>query len=222
MDVAVKASEPLARHLSKLIDDVGELAERLDCSPQAINQYRLGTSRPSLDKLIEIAKYYHVSVDYLLGLPWGVSTIDSSLRGAVDYTGLSEKAVIALHDGHDSNETGILAVAFISELISSIDFNKVPYLLENIVEISDKFIKKNTGKFDEEYRSGPQFCEDGRVILSPGETKDYMIDTIREMVDRATIKAIDMTISLRLAELYREYFKNKKGDDNAVNQKEGN
>lgn len=222
MDVAVKASEPLAVRLSKLIDNVGELAEHLQCSPQAINQYRQGTSRPSLEKLVEIAKYYHVSIDYLLGLPWGVSTIDSNLKGAVDFTGLSEGAANALHDRHSDPKKDIFAVTFISQLISAIDFDKVSERLGSIVVISDEFIKKHTGTFEAGFRAEPQFYEGGGVMLSPGDAKDYMIDTICELVDRAARKAVDMTVAFRLAELYREYLENaKKEDKNAVNQEEG-
>ncbi|MCD8052153.1 MAG: helix-turn-helix domain-containing protein [Clostridiales bacterium] len=67
MDVAGKMNQPLARRLNELITDTGELAAVLGCSIQAVNQYRTGISRPSLENVCKIADYYNVTTDYLLG-----------------------------------------------------------------------------------------------------------------------------------------------------------
>lgn len=45
-----------------------ELAKTLNVSKQAITNLKKGTSLPSLDLLCEIAKFFEVSTDYLLGL----------------------------------------------------------------------------------------------------------------------------------------------------------
>lgn len=97
LGVAEKANKPLAKNLSKLIGkDVAKMAEHLGCSPQAINQYKMGTSVPQLEKLVKIAQYYNVSTDYLLGLS-DVATTDPKIKEICEYTGLSEEAVIQLH-----------------------------------------------------------------------------------------------------------------------------
>ncbi|MCM1545214.1 MAG: helix-turn-helix domain-containing protein [Ruminococcus sp.] len=44
------------------------LAEQTNCTRQAIAQYVGGLNAPNVDKLISIAKYFNVTVDYLLGL----------------------------------------------------------------------------------------------------------------------------------------------------------
>lgn len=51
MDVAEKQETPLAMRLSELITDGNALKEFLGVSAQAINQYKLGLSRPSLENL---------------------------------------------------------------------------------------------------------------------------------------------------------------------------
>ena len=95
--VAEKANKPLAKNLSKLIGkDVAKMAEHLGCSPQAINQYKMGTSVPQLEKLVKIAQYYNVSTDYLLGLS-DVKTTDPKIKEICEYTGLSEEAAAMLH-----------------------------------------------------------------------------------------------------------------------------
>lgn len=44
-----------------------ELSEILDVSRQSISKYENGTSQPSFEKLVMIAKYFEVSTDDLLG-----------------------------------------------------------------------------------------------------------------------------------------------------------
>ena len=45
-----------------------QLAEYLHCSQVAYSRYELGTRDIPTQVLIEIAKFYNTSVDYLLGL----------------------------------------------------------------------------------------------------------------------------------------------------------
>lgn len=97
LDVAKKLNTPLATNLRNLIgQDVAKLAKHLGCSPQAINQYKVGTSVPQLEKLVKIAEYYGVSTDFLLGKS-KVRTTDPKIKEICEYTGLSEKAVEMLH-----------------------------------------------------------------------------------------------------------------------------
>ena len=45
-----------------------ELAAYLNCSQRAYSNYELGQRDVPSDILIRLADYYHVSVDYILGL----------------------------------------------------------------------------------------------------------------------------------------------------------
>lgn len=45
-----------------------ELADYLNCSQQVYSNYELGQRDIPTDVLIRLSEYYHVSVDYLLGL----------------------------------------------------------------------------------------------------------------------------------------------------------
>lgn len=45
-----------------------DVAKVLQCSQAAYGMYELGKRRITADKLLVLARYYHVSVDYLLGL----------------------------------------------------------------------------------------------------------------------------------------------------------
>lgn len=88
----------LAKNLREILTDTQEIARVLGCTQQAINQYKAGTSKPKLDNLIEIAVYYGVSIDWLLGRPGSVKRIEPNLQSACEYTGLSEEVVEFLHN----------------------------------------------------------------------------------------------------------------------------
>ena len=44
------------------------LAKELGVSRSSVNAWEMGISMPTIDRLIDIAEYFHVSVNYLLGL----------------------------------------------------------------------------------------------------------------------------------------------------------
>ena len=92
MNVAEKQATPLAQRLNELITDSNGLKDFLGCSIQAVNQYKLGISRPSLENLCKIADFYGVSTDYLLGLT-DVPSVDPQIQIAHKVTGLSEDAI---------------------------------------------------------------------------------------------------------------------------------
>ena len=77
-----------------------ELASALGVSRPTIAGWTLGKNLPDIDALAKLARYFHVSADYLLGLSDKVS-LDVNLRAAAEYTGLSEEAVERLHIGLD-------------------------------------------------------------------------------------------------------------------------
>lgn len=58
------------------------LAKELGVSRSSVNAWEIGISMPTIDRLIDIAEYFHVSVDYLLGL---------NDRLTIDISSLNEK-----------------------------------------------------------------------------------------------------------------------------------
>ena len=67
---------------------------------QTISNWQTGESVPDIIKLADIAQYFGVSTDYLLGLS-DTKSPNASAKAAVEYTGLSEDAVERLHIGLD-------------------------------------------------------------------------------------------------------------------------
>jgi len=64
--------EIFATRLRGLVDKQGithqQLADELNVTRQAVSSYYFGKRQPNFQKLIEIAEYFDVSTDYLLGL----------------------------------------------------------------------------------------------------------------------------------------------------------
>ena len=68
-----------------------EMGEILHISPQVISSYERNKREPSFEMLIEIAKFFNVSVDYLLGLtdlPFAPSLLEKEFVDGVTYSSI--------------------------------------------------------------------------------------------------------------------------------------
>ena len=85
-----------AKRLRELIESTGvsqaELANSVGVTRQAINSYSLGNTVPNSDVLTDIAKYFDVSSDYLLGLI-DIKSNDITVKSICEEIGLSDKSV---------------------------------------------------------------------------------------------------------------------------------
>lgn len=69
-----------------------ELADELGITRQSLSLFEKGERTINIELLVKIAKYFEVTVDYLLGQT-NAATTETTTREVCDYTGLSEKAV---------------------------------------------------------------------------------------------------------------------------------
>lgn len=87
--------------LRNLIEDHGithqTLADQLGKSRQAISYYCDGSSSPDWETIVQIANYFSVSTDYLLGCT-DVKSKDIEIQAICSATGLSEPAVCYLQN----------------------------------------------------------------------------------------------------------------------------
>lgn len=76
-----------------------ELAELLglEQSPNTVSYYVGGQRKPKLEELLKMAEHFDTSVDYLLGRT-EVPTTDANIKAVCEFLGLSENAVIGLHN----------------------------------------------------------------------------------------------------------------------------
>jgi repressor LexA len=80
-----------------------KLANDIGVSRSTIAMWETGGSQPDNDNLKELAKYFNVSVDYLLGREEQTPTLDKQLEG-IEYALYGE-----LHDLTDSEKEDILS-----------------------------------------------------------------------------------------------------------------
>ncbi len=69
-----------------------ELAREIGVTRQAVSQYQDGSTQPNAETITNIANYFDVSADYLLGLADNPTT-DKDLNFVAEYTGLSQQIV---------------------------------------------------------------------------------------------------------------------------------
>lgn len=86
--IGFRINAALANQNKKQLD----LAEHLHVQANTISYFCSGKRTPNTLQIIEIAKFLHVSADYLLGLS-DAPTTDADLRAVCEYTGLSQAAI---------------------------------------------------------------------------------------------------------------------------------
>ncbi|MBQ8300401.1 MAG: helix-turn-helix transcriptional regulator [Clostridia bacterium] len=83
----------LAEKIKQLREQAGmtqsELARTLNLTRSSVNGWEMGLSLPSTSVIVELAKVFSVSTDYLLGI---------DKQATLNISGLSEKEVAVLSD----------------------------------------------------------------------------------------------------------------------------
>lgn len=90
-------AETFASRLSEICGkgETKALSDALNCTTQAISQFKSGISVPKLENLAKIAKHYDVSTDWLLGLS-DVKSVDENVKIACETAKISQESVLAL------------------------------------------------------------------------------------------------------------------------------
>lgn len=91
---------PFPTRFRSLFDEKGVtrdvLAVKFNTTRQTISNWMNGDTIPDAVSICEIARYFGVTTDYLLGLT-DVRTVETDVRAVAEYTGLSEDAVDTLN-----------------------------------------------------------------------------------------------------------------------------
>lgn len=93
------SSSPFAVNLRELMASKKvsqqQLAVAISKTRQTVSQYINGVSEPGYTTLVQIAEFFNVSVDYLLGVSSAKST-DPTVQDIVRLTGLNEESILKL------------------------------------------------------------------------------------------------------------------------------
>jgi len=114
---------PINQRLRELVNaqNIGELAQRLDVTQDAVNQWRAGYTRPDIDKLGKISTFFGVTTDYLLGISKD-SIPDLEARAIVDKTGLSKQALDVLRELRENDGNGFKLWEVINLILTHSEF----------------------------------------------------------------------------------------------------
>lgn len=130
--------------LSKLRESRNEsqqqLADAVGVTRQTLSRYENADRTINIEVMLEIAKHYNVSADYMLGLTENQTT-DSNLQSVCEYTGLSETSVTKLHEMGSLLRNRIINGTFMEDLIDSEELRAIikenPFLIEYIDSFTD-------------------------------------------------------------------------------------
>ncbi len=88
--------------LRQLIEEmpttITALARELGISRQAVSQYTMGQGQPNADKLVQIAEYFDVSCDWLVGRKDSAKSFEAGLPGTCKFLGMDEECVLFLQE----------------------------------------------------------------------------------------------------------------------------
>lgn len=201
LNVAERAALPFAVRISNLIDtrdcgNASELAKILQCSSQAISQFRNGNAYPKIDNLIKIADYYHVSTDYLLGL-----TVDPNKQPcAAEQLGISQENIEFLAYGKGIYQDGLeeYRLAAIRSFCNSLfDVLRTNHTIHQyIAEIEDLHFSED--KYKDIDKTAEQSIAElyiqagkyGLVMLSPSDAAQYYISSVMDSLKESIITSV--------------------------------
>ena len=163
-----------------------KLADEIGVSRQAISQYCDGSTVPNADKLLKIAEYFNVSLDYLVGNTESKTPINTDegqlIRSICDYTGLSEKAVKTLN-----GKSGTLG-----ELRS---YKKSKYILDYLICVDTHFswkanlYKEKSENFLEQCEHIKKECENYTAESTEAKIIEFIAD--EKVVRYAYLDAVE-------------------------------
>ena len=135
MTAQEKYNAPFPTNLRDLLCEtnttITALSKILGISRQAVSQYQDGTGQPNVEKLMKIAEYFNVSIDWLVGRKGSVKSLNPDEQAVGKYTGLSDEAIRTLHliEEYQHGQLGVSAKGYtistldvLDELISSSRF----------------------------------------------------------------------------------------------------
>ena len=148
----------------------GTLAEILGTSTQTISYYINGKRKPSYENIVALAKFFEVSVDYLL------FHIESKNLDMHKKTGLSNDAITMLELAHkqstDSNLTDVTGL--LDSLLSDHDFY---VFLEESQEQIDRINELEEMDWTEREKKYPG-------VNMPGYSKWYLVQKVNGFIFR--------------------------------------
>ena len=192
---------------------VNSIAAEIGIAPLTLTRYENGERLPDIDRAADIAKYYGVSLDYLLGVDKEPKSEKEFICNVSDYTGLSEKAITRLHNFLTSEKI------IFPDYIRILDIMINDGDLDGLTEYGKAGILSLLWKFLIAEYSVPRIGQSDYIEKAfEADTEDYIL--FKDQNDRVTLHSIDIirnsylpTIQNRLIELRKQIEKEPRPND---------
>lgn len=168
-----------------------ELAQRIGVADNIISYFVKGTRTPNMQQTVDIADFFDVSTDYLLGRT-DIRTADVQIKQICKITGLSEKAYKTLRGAKDlSNHTWDVSSSAYNCFLDMIEedyyFRMCVFLSNAIAEIKriNSYKKKNRTLIEEHIKkqiaddSNYDWKRDSRLVTE-------FLDKEEQLTERST------------------------------------
>lgn len=145
----------LSERLQKLTEEKRDIdyklsdakqAKQIGIDYQAFRKYLNDSAECPISSITKMAKYYKVSIDYLLGMTDN-KTPNIKLKAVCDYTGLNEKAIVRISDmknycmDFDGTQiSGTDAFEALNEYLISVVSEKVSAYVAKMKEINEDYL----------------------------------------------------------------------------------
>ena len=195
-----KLNSPFAKALRDLLDGIDsplgrkisqkELANAVGVSRQVISQYCNGDTSPNVEKLYNIAKFFNVSSDFLIGLT-STPTTNTEDRMIHEKTGLTDQAISVLKRWNEWNDLtkgqielspGVLELKTLNHLLENISSNDI-FKCVGIYLFSELITKDN----------------ENRINLVNKKNHENIIFTIDDIMDTQLVKVQNICKNLKEA-----------------------
>ena len=117
--------------IAELLESQGkkqkDLAKYLEVNSNVVSYWCNGTRKPNIEQIIQIAKYFNVTTDYLLGVSQNKTT-DIELAAVSEYVKLKDETVKTLHSG------GSFATRFLDFALNSDNKDLFSDVCENFLD----------------------------------------------------------------------------------------
>lgn len=179
METVSKFGERLLKLREEREETQQQLADAIGITRQSLSRYETNERTPNIDLVYNIAKYYNVSADYLIGLS-EIQSNDKKIETACEVTGLEEVAIDVLKQRkieckrcQSFDENSYSFNILISLLISNEHFNSAIHYLcgcLNLMNIRNTKIKNTVS---DNHEITLKISDNGYSMITIDEHTDY-------------------------------------------------
>lgn len=176
-----------------------KLADAIKMRPQTVSLYTTGQSAPDVNTLREMAEFFNITADYLLGLN-DVKKPDATVQAICEYTGLSEAAASFIRYNEYTGVTEAIDNLFQKESFQKA-LNYIAFMKDDIQSIRAcaKSLVEETKEEQENKYDLYSSCEDWlksnfrSIVVNMGQYRQWRTHEIVRLFENSINEIFDET-----------------------------